>query len=101
MHAMVLYDRSGAAVRTIGSWKDVTDERRQLEDLADQARRDPLTGLFNQGATLATRSAGVRSNRIFDSEWTRLLSSRLMSPMRVANNERTSQLPTGTPPLPV
>lgn len=51
MHAMVLYDRSGAAVRTIGSWKDVTDERRQLEDLADQARRDPLTGLLNQGAT--------------------------------------------------
>lgn len=51
MHAMVLYDRSGAAVRTIGSWKDVTDERRRLEDLADQARRDPLTRLLNQGAT--------------------------------------------------
>ena len=51
MHAMMLYDRNGAPVRTIGSWRDITAERRQLEDLADQARRDPLTGLFNQSAT--------------------------------------------------
>ncbi|MFR1638960.1 MAG: GGDEF domain-containing protein [Eggerthellaceae bacterium] len=37
-------------MRTIGSWRDITAERRQ-QDLADQARRDPLTGLFNQSAT--------------------------------------------------
>ena len=42
MHAMMLYDRNGAPVRTIGSWRDITAERRQLEDLADQARRDAI-----------------------------------------------------------
>lgn len=51
MHAMVLCDRNGAPVRTIGSWRDITDERRRMEDLADQARRDPLTKLLNQSAT--------------------------------------------------
>lgn len=50
MHAMLLYDRNSNPVRAIGSWKDVTEERRHLEDLADQARRDPLTKLYNQSA---------------------------------------------------
>lgn len=50
IHAMMLYDDNGVPVRTIGSWKDITDERRRLESLVDQVRRDPLTKLFNQSA---------------------------------------------------
>lgn len=50
MHARMLRDAEGRPVRTIGSWKDVTEERRRIEQLVDQARRDPLTKLLNQGA---------------------------------------------------
>ncbi len=49
LHALMLRDAEGRPVRTIGSWRDVTEERRRLEELEDQARRDPLTKLFNQG----------------------------------------------------
>ena len=50
MLARMLRDAEGRPVRTIGSWKDVTEERRRIEQLVDQARRDPLTKLLNQGA---------------------------------------------------
>ena len=49
MHALMLRNAEGRPVRTIGSWKDVTEERRRIEQLVDQARRDPLTKLLNQG----------------------------------------------------
>ena len=45
----LLRDQSGGVVKTVGSWKGITDERRLIDDLVDQARRDPLTKLFNQG----------------------------------------------------
>lgn len=49
MHITLLRDRDGNAVKAVGSWKDITDERRLIDDLVDQVRRDPLTKLFNQG----------------------------------------------------
>lgn len=49
LHALMLRDGEGNPVRTIGSWKDVTEERLRLQELEDQARRDPLTKVFNQG----------------------------------------------------
>lgn len=49
IHVTLLRDRNGSVAKTVGSWKDITDERRLIDDLVDQARRDPLTKLFNQG----------------------------------------------------
>ena len=48
MHATMIVDPSGRPLRTIGSWKDITEERNRISELEEQARRDPLTKLYNQ-----------------------------------------------------
>lgn len=47
LHATMIFDQAGKPVRAIGSWKDVTDEHDRITRLEDQARRDPLTKLYN------------------------------------------------------
>jgi len=44
-----VYGDSGVAVRLIGTVLDITDRKREENRIAEQARRDPLTGLANRG----------------------------------------------------
>lgn len=50
MYATAISDQGGRPVRTIGSWKDVTEEHNRIAELENQARRDPLTKIYNQVA---------------------------------------------------
>ena len=52
LHATMISDQAGKPVRTIGSWKDITEERALIEKLEERVRRDPLTKLLNQIAVL-------------------------------------------------
>jgi diguanylate cyclase (GGDEF)-like protein len=48
--ARVERDDLGLPRRVVGVFRDITDERRFLDELADAAIRDPLTGLLNRFA---------------------------------------------------
>lgn len=50
VYVTVIPDQSGKPVRAIGSWKDVNDEHNRIAELENQARRDPLTKIYNQVA---------------------------------------------------
>ena len=43
-----VYGKAGAVVRLIGTILDITDRKREENRLAEQARRDTLTGLANR-----------------------------------------------------
>ena len=45
------FDANGKPIRVIGVITDIDEERRQKEELMDQAQRDTLTSLYNKGAT--------------------------------------------------
>ena len=57
--------------------------------------------MVSQGATLATRVTGSRSNRILDSELTSEDRTMFGSWNRAANSSLWKMSPTPTPPLPV
>lgn len=46
----VVRDGSGRPVRTVGSRKDITQEKQEYDRLIGRAYRDPLTQLYNQAA---------------------------------------------------
>lgn len=45
------FDANGKPIRVIGVITDIDEERKQREELLDQAQRDTLTSLYNKGAT--------------------------------------------------
>lgn len=57
LQGSLVRDESGQPVRFIGSWKDVSDEKRLIESLIDQTQRDPLTHLHNHAAAAEFVSA--------------------------------------------
>lgn len=50
VYCSVVYDADHRPVRTIGAFRDVTQEKEREEKLLHQAQRDSLTGLLNQSA---------------------------------------------------
>jgi diguanylate cyclase (GGDEF)-like protein/PAS domain S-box-containing protein len=46
----LLYDQNKTPIRAIGILIDIDDEKKQKENLMDQAQKDALTGLFNKSA---------------------------------------------------
>lgn len=45
------YDETGRPIKAVGVIIDIDDEKRQAQKLMEIAQRDPLTGLYNKGAS--------------------------------------------------
>lgn len=50
-HYKSFFDSIGIPVRTVGKLTEITKQKTKIEELADKAARDPLTGLFNKATT--------------------------------------------------
>lgn len=50
-HYKSFFDRIGIPVRTVGKLTEITKQKSRIEELSEQAARDPLTGLFNKTTT--------------------------------------------------
>lgn len=50
-HYKSFFDSIGIPLRTVGKLTEITKQKSRIEELAEKAARDPLTGLFNKTTT--------------------------------------------------
>ena len=65
-HYHILRDESGTPVRAIGKMSDITRQHIKLEELAQKANRDQLTGLYNKATTEHLIKATLKQRRFTD-----------------------------------
>ncbi|HZP56312.1 MAG TPA: diguanylate cyclase [Dehalococcoidia bacterium] len=64
-HYAPIFEPGGEVSGVVGVATDVTEQTRALEQLAEQARRDPLTGVLNHAAITALVEDGIRRGEPF------------------------------------